>query len=152
MPTMDFRAWNGREVVYNIALTSHGVALRQARTCSDDKLLKFILEPSWIVTRWSGFFDRDDTKIYEDDIVELGGEKTTTGYAIVRFLDGHFNVVHSDQRLDEELVTLEKYCNNTFRHMIRVVGTIYETHWRDVFRQLQDRVRLYNEAQDGRYV
>ena len=150
MPAMDFRAWNGREVVYDIALTSQGVALRQEHTSCNDKLLKFVLEPSWIVTRWSGFFDRDNTKIYEDDIVELGGDKTTAGYAIVRFMDGHFIVVHSDQRFDEELVTLEKYCNNTFRHMIRVVGTIYELHWRDAFRQLQDRVRLYDEAQDGR--
>lgn len=152
MTTMEFRAWNGREVVYDIALTSQGVALRQERTQSDEKLLKYVLEPSWIVTRWSGFFDREDAKIYEDDIVELGGDKSTTGHAIVRFLDGHFIVVHSDQGLDEELISLEKYCNNTFRHMIRVVGTIYEAHWRDAFRQLQDRVSLYDEAQDGRYV
>jgi len=132
MSLTQFRAWNGSTIVRNFAVSAQGIALRLEYS-SEGKEIHCVPEPSWIVSGASGFVDRNGTSIFEDDVVELGGKDDPPTLAAVAFIAGRFVVLPTNQRPERELIPLANYCNPTFNHMIRVVGTLYDREWRGEF-------------------
>jgi len=132
MPLTQFRAWNGRSIVHEFAVNAQGIALRLEYSI-DGRQIHCVLEPSWIVSMASGFVDRDGTRIFEDDVVELGGKDDAKTLAAIAFIGGRFIVLPTNQLPERELIPLANYCNPTFNYMIRVVGTLYEQNLRSAF-------------------
>jgi len=140
MSLTQFRAWNGSTIVRNFAVNAQGIALRLEYS-SEGKEIHCVPEPSWIVSRASGFVDRNGTSIFEDDVVELGGKDDPMTLAAVAFVAGRFVVLPTNQRPERELMSLANYCTPTFNHMIKVVGTLYDINWRSAFARFADALK-----------
>jgi len=137
MAEMAFRAWDGGAMVYDIAVNRKGVALQRISPDSEDGIVAYEPHPTWIVSRWSGLTDREGTRIFGHDVVELGGIHDTVAYAAVSYSRGHFGLWYPTDPVGASLQSLEKYRTPTFVHMIKVVGTVFDERWRELFSVLR---------------
>lgn len=138
MSSISFRAWDGNTMIYDIGVNREGVALRRVTPESDQGIIAYVPEPTWIVSRWSGLTDRNGERIFGHDVLELGSRKDTKSYGAVLYDNGRFVVWFPNRPTSAVNETLNKYCSPTFVHMVKVVGTVFDMAWDRIFTGFPD--------------
>lgn len=130
-----FRAWTGSKMFYDVAVDSDGVALRPTGVRIGRKR-RFIREPKWIVTRWTGFVDGAGDAIYCHDIVDLTWGTGKLALAPVLFKEGRFVVLVPWNTEPENQRPLSLYCQPAYIRTVRIAGHGFEEKWSNEYARL----------------
>lgn len=120
MREFKFRAWNGMEMVYDIAVGKFGNFYINPNNNGLDRNDSASLTPcntkypdTVPIMQYTGLKDNNDAEIYEGDIVELDGM-----YFEVAFTDGAFEIWYNGFDFQGNLHRINSVCN--------IVGNIYQ--------------------------
>lgn len=115
-------------MVYGIAVDVDGMALRPLDGSRAEER-RFVREPRWIVTRWTGFVDGHDRPIYCHDVLAIGGETVKEAATPVLFRKGRYVLLVPWELSELNERALALYCQPAYIRLTAVIGNTFEPKW-----------------------
>ena len=112
-------------MIHDIAVDSDGGALRLLDKPRGDER-RFVREPTWIVTRWTGFVDGNDRPIYCHDVLGIGGNTDKEAATPVLFRKGRYIVLVPWELSELNERALALYCQPAYIRLTAVIGNTFE--------------------------